>query len=60
MYAYCVQLSGEYGGACGNCKRGDRGAKCDIWDIDGNTQADCDKEKEMVLRPNIGYPKYTI
>ena len=57
MYAHCIRLPSEYRGACGNCKRGDRGAKCDVQDIDGNTRADHDEEKEMVLRPDTGRPK---
>ena len=28
--------------------------------MDGNTQADRDEEKEMVLRPDIGHPKHAI
>jgi len=51
IYAHCIQLSKEFGGACGNCKRGDRGARCTIRDIDGNTKLDRDEEIEMVERP---------
>ena len=42
MYAVCAHISGKYGGACGNCKRGDRGALCLVRDADGSTKDERD------------------
>ena len=48
MYTHCIRLPGHFGGACGNCKRRDRGAKCTTQDIDRNTKLDRDNEIEIV------------
>jgi Protein of unknown function (DUF3716) len=51
MYAQCIRLPSEYGGACGNCKRGDRGARCTCRDLEPGTRDDVDDEPELVKRP---------
>jgi hypothetical protein len=46
MYAECVYIPGKYGGACGNCKRGDRGAWCSVCDRDRSAKDEQDAELE--------------
>jgi hypothetical protein len=34
IFIGCVKLEGHYGGACGNCKKQDKGANCEVRDVD--------------------------
>ena len=34
IYNGCVKLESQFGGACANCKRQDRGFECKVRDID--------------------------
>ena len=51
MYMECHKIPGIFGGICGNCKRDEKGYKCDIRDDNGKTKMDRDDELEMVERP---------
>ncbi len=50
MYAQCIRLDSDFGGACGNCKRGDRGYLCTIRDVDGKLKLDNNEDNKMVKR----------
>jgi hypothetical protein len=51
MYIECRRIPGVFGGMYRNCKRDEKGWKCDIREDNGKTKIDCDKELEMIKHP---------